>query len=147
MIAKITKADDTNIDSNTAAPINVTLHSMIREIVLEFNIRNIGETSQLYPYRSVLESLPHFCMEVQETRFLSEGWTQDNSRQINVTAVAGNNAGLNARVATFARSTLVELICRPHLDVLHQDALFLQISISTWSWFRYRSTLCASPQL
>ena len=51
VIAKITKADETNIDENTAAPINLTLHSMIREIGLEFNDRNVGDISQLYPYR------------------------------------------------------------------------------------------------
>ena len=42
---------------------------------------------------------------------------------MNVTAVGGNNDGLNARAATFARSTLVELISRPHLDVFHQELL------------------------
>ena len=42
---------------------------------------------------------------------------------MNVTAVGGNNAGLNARAATFARITLVELIGRPHLDVVHQERL------------------------
>ena len=35
VLAKITKADGTNIDANTAAPINLTLHSMFREIDLE----------------------------------------------------------------------------------------------------------------
>ena len=50
VIAKITKADKTKIDANTAAPINLTLHSMFREIGLEFNGRNVGDTSQLYPF-------------------------------------------------------------------------------------------------
>ena len=42
---------------------------------------------------------------------------------MNVTAVGGNNAELNARAATLARSTLVELIGRPHQDVFHQERL------------------------
>ena len=42
---------------------------------------------------------------------------------MNVTAVNENNAGLNARAATFARSTLVDLIGRPLLDVFHQERL------------------------
>ena len=42
---------------------------------------------------------------------------------MNVTAVGGNNAGLNARAATFARSTVVEFIDRPHLDVFNQERL------------------------
>ena len=37
VIAKITKTDVTNIDANKAAQINLTLHSMLREIWLEFN--------------------------------------------------------------------------------------------------------------
>ena len=60
VLAKITKADGTNIDATTAAPINLTLHSMFREIGLELNGRNVGDTSQFYRYRSVLESLLNF---------------------------------------------------------------------------------------
>ena len=119
VIAKITKADGTNIDANTTALINFTLHSMFREIGLKFNGRNVGDTSQLYPYRLVLENLLNFCKEVQDTRLLCEGWTKQTSGHMNVIAVGGNNAGWNARAATFARSTLVELICRFHLDVFH----------------------------
>ena len=50
VIAKITKVDGTNIDASTAAPINLTLHSMFREIWVKFNGQNVGDTSQLYPY-------------------------------------------------------------------------------------------------
>ena len=42
---KITKADGTNIDANTAAIINLTLYSMFREIGLELNGHNVGDTS------------------------------------------------------------------------------------------------------
>ena len=49
---------------------------------------------------------------------------------MNVTVVDGNNAGLNARVATFAWSTVVELIGRPHLDVFNQERLiFLKFDL------------------
>ena len=40
-----------------------------------------------------------------------------------VTAVDESNAELNARAATFARSTLVELIGRCYLNVLYQERL------------------------
>ena len=60
VLAKITKANGTNIDANTAAPINLTLHSMLRELGLELNGRNVGYTSQLYPYRSHRETLLNF---------------------------------------------------------------------------------------
>ena len=64
VLVKITKADGTNIESNTAAPINLTLHSMFREIGLELNGRNVGDISQLYPYRSDLETLLNFSKEI-----------------------------------------------------------------------------------
>ena len=102
MLTKISKADGTNIEANTAALMNLTLHSMFREIGLELNGRNVGETSQHYPYRSHVESLLNFCKETQETRLLCEEWTKDTSGQIAVTAVGGNNAGFNARAAIFA---------------------------------------------
>ena len=40
-----------------------------------------------------------------------------------VTAVVGKNAGLNGRGATFAKSTVVQLIGRPHTDVFNQERL------------------------
>ena len=79
VIAKITKADGAPIDPNTAAPINLTLHSMFREIGIELNNRNVGDTSQLYPYRSNWEPLLNFSKETQETRLICEGLTNDTS--------------------------------------------------------------------
>ena len=76
VIAKITKADGTNIDANKAVSINLTLHSVFREIELEYNSRNVGDTSQLCLNRSVLESPLNCCKEVQETRLLNEGLTK-----------------------------------------------------------------------
>ena len=73
VLAKITIAVGTNIDANTAAPINLTLHSMFREIGLELNGRNVGDTSQLDPYRLHLETLLNFCKETQQTCLLCEG--------------------------------------------------------------------------
>ena len=93
VFAKITKANRMNIDSNTAAPINLTLHSMFRENEMQLNGQNGGYTSQLYPYRSVLKSLLNFCKEVEETCFLSERWTIDTNGNMNVTTVGGNNVG------------------------------------------------------
>ena len=117
VLAKITKAQKTNLDANTAAPINLKLHSMFREIAVELNGRNVGDTSQLYPYRSIIESLLNYVKETQETRLLWQSWTKNTTGHMNVIAVGGNNAALNARAATFVRSTVVELIGRRHADV------------------------------
>ena len=73
VLVKITKVNRTNIEANTAAPINLALHSMFREIGLELNGRNVDDTNKLYPYRSNLKTLLNFSKEIQETRLLSEG--------------------------------------------------------------------------
>ena len=64
VLVKITKEDGTNIEANTAATINLMLQSMFREIGQELNGRNVGDTSQLYPYRSDLETLLNFSKEI-----------------------------------------------------------------------------------
>ena len=73
VFAKITKADGTNIEANTADLINLTLHSLFRKIELKLNGRNVGDTSQLYSYRSHLKSLFNFYKKTQETHLLCEG--------------------------------------------------------------------------
>ena len=83
----------------------------------------MSDTSPLYPYRAYLETLLNFSKETQETRLQFEGWTKDSSRNMGVTEVAGANAGLNTRAVTFATSTVVKLVGRPHLDVFHQDLI------------------------
>ena len=45
VLAKITKADGTNIDANTVAPINLTLYSMFHRIAMVINGRNVSDTS------------------------------------------------------------------------------------------------------
>ena len=64
VLVKITKADGKNIDANTASPINLTLHSMFREIELKLNGQNAGDTSQLYPDSLHLKTLLIFSMEI-----------------------------------------------------------------------------------
>ena len=81
----------------------------------------MGNTSQLYPYRLFVECLLNYSKETQETRLLCEGWTKDTTGHVNVTAVSGTNAGLNARDVNFARSAVVEFIGRPHADVFNQN--------------------------
>ena len=70
LLAKITKADRTNIDANTAGPINLTLHLMFRVIGLQLNGRNVGDMIQLYPYRSNQETFLNFFKKTTNSSFL-----------------------------------------------------------------------------
>ena len=63
MLAKITKADETIIDANTAALINLTLYLMFREIGVELNGQNVGDINKLSPYRSFMKSVLNYSKE------------------------------------------------------------------------------------
>ena len=94
---------------------------MFRKIGVELNGRNVGDTSQLYPYRSFVESLRNYSKETQYTWLLIEGWTKNTTGHVNIIVVGGNNAGLNARAVNFARSAVVELISLPYADFIYQN--------------------------
>ena len=118
--AKITKADGTNIDADTAGPVNLAFHSLFREVSIELNGRPVSESNQLYPYRAFIETILNYCEEVQKNRLLVEGWVKDTAGKMSVTNVTGENVGLKERTAWFATSTLVELCGRLHLDMFQQ---------------------------
>ena len=70
-----------------------------------------------------METFLNFGKETQQIRLLCESWTKDTTAHMDVTAVGGNNADLNAGAATFARCTVVEFIGRPYLNVFNQKRL------------------------
>lgn len=120
---KITKADGTNLDADTAGPINLTLHSLFKDVYVELNNKAVSDSSQMYPYRAYVETVLNFNEETQKTRLLTEGWVKDTTGHMDVTNVGGANLGLKSRTTRFARSAIVELVGRPHLDIFHQDRL------------------------
>ena len=123
VLVKITIANGTNIEANTKALIYLTLHAMFREIKLDLIGQNFGDTNQLYPYRSDLETLLNFRTEMKETGLINKKWTKEISAHICVTVVNRNIAGLNTRATKFARIAVVELINRFHLDLFQQKRL------------------------
>ena len=121
---KITKANGTDMDNNLqAAPVNLMLHSMFREIDVTLNDTPASDPNSLYPYRAYLETLLNYSEEVQKNRLLTEGWVKDTAAQMAVTDLAGANIGLKDRATRSATSTLMNLVGRPHLDIFHQGRL------------------------
>lgn len=92
----------------------------------------------------------NFLQVGQRHLSLFEEWTQDINKYMGITAIAGNIANFNARVATFIRNTVVELIGRPHLVVVQQERLiFFKISFHMKlmpSWNNFACKLAASGQ-
>ena len=120
--AKITKANGTDMDDNVrASTVNLLLHSLFREIYATLNDTPVSDPNPDYPYRALFETILNFSEETQKTRLLTEGWHKDTAGQMAVTELAGANIGLKDRATRLAKSALVELVGRPHLDIFHQS--------------------------
>ena len=114
MIAKIVKTDETD----TAGLINLRLHLMFCENLLELNGRNVGDNQTL-----LVPRIPEdFAQQLQgdaRNQLLWENWIKNFIGHMGVTTFGEANDFVNARASTFARSTLVKLIGRPYFNVFH----------------------------
>ena len=64
-----------------------------------------------------------FARKLKKPVFCAKAGPRTLPENVDITAVGKNNACLNARAATFARSTVVKSIGRSHLDLFHLERL------------------------
>ena len=120
--AKITRANGADMDDNVrAASVNLLLHSLFREISATLNDTPVSDPNPDYPYRAYIETILNFSEETQKTRLITEGWYKDTAGQMAVTDMGGANIGLKDRATRLAKSVVIELVGRPHLDIFHQS--------------------------
>ena len=64
--AKITKANGANMGGNVkAGPANLTLNYLFQEIIPTLGMTQANEPSNLYPYRSYMETVLNYSKETQ----------------------------------------------------------------------------------
>ena len=68
-------------------------------------------------YGAIVENLINYNKLIADTRLLAEGWKKDTATHCDVKNPAAENTVLTARTAWFARSHVVTIIGRPHLDL------------------------------
>ena len=80
-----------------------------------------------YPYKSYLETLLGFGRDSKEEGKSREGWYADVTGAWDDTDPTGNttNTGLKARAGLIEQSAVLELMGRPHVDLLQQDRYLL----------------------
>ncbi|HSN23010.1 MAG TPA: hypothetical protein VLS45_02370, partial [Methylomicrobium sp.] len=58
VVAKLTKADGTDLDANAAVgPVNLFLHSLFSQVDISLNGTQITPATNTYPYRAMIETL------------------------------------------------------------------------------------------
>ena len=78
---------------------NLPLHSAFQSVSMKVADKVVTETNNLYPYRSIMETLANYESDVLKTRLKCEGYEEDTASQMDDTnpANTGANTGLKAR--------------------------------------------------
>ena len=105
------------------APINLTLHSLFKEMNIQLQQQSVGSFSnQLYAYKAYMEAIrqPYNRQSFLE----AQGFYKDTHGSLNETDPVGANEGFKHRFALFRRS-IVDLEGPLMADIFQQDRLLI----------------------
>lgn len=121
---KITKEDGTNIGANEeVGPINLLAHTIFKQVDISLNDILISDSSNLYHYRSMIETLLSYGNEAKESQLTMSMYAKDKAGKMDSTN--NDNTGLVKRRSYFADSKTVQLIGKLHCDIFHQHRYLL----------------------
>ncbi|GBM14486.1 Uncharacterized protein F54H12.2 [Araneus ventricosus] len=124
---KILKDNAKLAETDKVAPVNLLLHSLFSQVDVSLNDRLISASSNLYPFRSYIESLLNYGSDYKKSFLTSEGFHKDTPGSLDVTDPAGDNEGLKKRASLIEKSKVLDLIGNLHCDIFYQDRLLLNL--------------------
>ena len=96
---RIVKKDGTNMpaaDACKSGEVNLLLHSLFEEVTVLFNNKTVSDPSNIYAYRSYLETLLNCNGDIQKDRLKYEGWHNNKHDKMDE-ADSKDNTGLVER--------------------------------------------------
>ncbi|GBM31293.1 Uncharacterized protein F54H12.2 [Araneus ventricosus] len=114
-------------ETDKVAPVNLLLHSLFSQVDVSLNDRLISASSNLYPFRSYIESLLNYGSDYKKSFLTSEGFHKDSAGFLDMTDPAGDNEGLKKRASLIEKSKVLDLIGNLHCDIFYQDRLLLNL--------------------
>lgn len=121
---KITKADSTDLDAQgDAAPINLLGHTLFQQVEIMLNDVVISNTSNLYHYRALIETLLSYSDEAKKLQLSMSLYSKDTPGKMD--HIGGENESLEARRRITGQSKTAQLIVRPHADIFFQRRFIL----------------------
>lgn len=105
------------------APVNNTLHSMFRQIILTLNGTQIGQNTQNYPYRAYIDNLLNYEESSAAQHLAGIIFKADTPKHFE--KITSENAGASERGLLFQPDEEVELVGRLHLDMLNTKKFML----------------------
>ena len=102
--------------------VNLLLHSLFKEVTVLFNNKTVSDPSNIYAYRSYLETLFNCNSDILKYRLKSVGWHKDKHDKMDE-AEPKDNTELVERRKYCAESQDIVLIGSQHADVFDIDEL------------------------
>ena len=81
--------------------VNLQLHSLFHSVTMSIADKVVTESNNIYPIRSLFETLVNYESEVMNTRLKCEGFEEDTALEDTNPASPGTNTGLKARDVKF----------------------------------------------
>ena len=120
---KITKADGTAIDADTAVgPVNLIAHYLFKQVDVYLNDVLISNASNLYHYRAFLETLLTYNDEAKKSQLTMALFYKDATRKMD--DVNDDNVRLKTTRSFIDASKTVTMICKPHSDIFFRRDSF-----------------------
>jgi hypothetical protein len=121
---QITNSDDSPLgDDDKVGPINLICQSLFKQCDVYLNDCQISDSSNLYHYRSFLETLLSYSNEAKESQLSLSMYHKDTPGQHD--DIADANVGLVKRRAHFAKSKCVPVLGKIHADIFNQQRYLL----------------------
>lgn len=124
--AKLTEADGTVLkDKARVAPVNLTLHSLFKDVILKVNGIIVNQATGCYPYRSYFETNFTYSTAAKNGAIgIPQMYQKETAGKFNGT-ITGVNTAFDYRVEKFAKSAEVELGGKLHCDIFMQNKLLI----------------------
>ena len=77
---RIVKTDGNPMPANDAcrtAAVNNLLHSLFKEVTVQFNNKTVSDSNNMYAFRAYIEKLLNLNKDIEKYRLNTEGWHRD----------------------------------------------------------------------
>lgn len=108
---------------------NLWMQSLISQVDVYLNDKQVSMSSNTYPYRAYLETLLNYGNDALKTKVTSELFYKDTPGRMDaanpVAPATDVNHGLSRSNQHIQLSSLVEMMGGLHLDIMHMDHYLL----------------------
>ncbi|CAF1074855.1 unnamed protein product, partial [Brachionus calyciflorus] len=139
---------------DTVSTVNNLLHSLFSQIDVTLNNTNLESTNNTYPYKAYITNLCNYGEDLKKSYLQSSLFYKDKNgkstaqmENLNVDPYLDHNRGFFERREKFRRRDgSLELIGKPHLDILNTDKYLINNVELGFKFNRSKGSFCLLAQ-